>query len=395
MRRGTTTWTVRVTLLALSLLVASATGCGSVTTSRAQPGQRPQTGGPSPGVDPSGSRTDLDPALGLLFGVPVYDGDFADPYVLADNGVFYAYATNTDDANLPVIVTRGGDSGEYVTNAFPSLPAWSTPGQVWAPAVYAHRGRYILYYTTAVTALGRQCVSRAVAPSPTGPFVDDSAGPMVCQADLGGTIDPSVVTDVDGDAWLLFKNDGNCCGQPTSLWSQQLTPDGLGVIGPQHRLLTADQPWEGDLIEAPAMVIDGDDYYLFYSANSWSSTEYAIGYAICTSITGPCTKPYATPWMTSTTFTKGPGGQEFYAAAGQLFLVYHGWERGEVGYPQGQRRLHLDSVRIIGERPVRVGAEQGSLLISVAAGFAVLVLGGAGIAVWTLTQRRRRRPSAR
>ena len=43
------------------------------------------------------------------------------------------------------------------------------------------RRGYVVYYTVREAASGRQCISRAVASSPTGPFLDDSWGPMVCQ----------------------------------------------------------------------------------------------------------------------------------------------------------------------------------------------------------------------
>lgn len=362
---------------ALLSLVVIGLACSTGITTDARPGQRPRTGGPQPGANPAGAPANLDPALGLLVGAPVYDGDFADPYVLVDGGKYYAYATNTKGANLPVIMSSGGGSGQYFEDAFPQLPSWSTPGFVWAPAVYAVAGRYVLYYTTFVNSSKRQCVSRAVASSPLGPFVDDSTEPLVCQTTLGGTIDPSVVADVDGKTWLLFKNDGNCCGIPTSLWTQQLSADGLSVVGDPSTLIAADQPWEGNLIEAPSIVIDKGIYYLFYSANAWDTASYAIGYARCASMTGPCTKPQASPWMSSTVLTKGPGGQEFYSGAGQLFMVYHGWMRDEVGYAAGgERRLYLDSIRIIDGHPERVGAEQAfSVLIfilAVAAALAVL-----------------------
>ncbi len=370
----------------------AATGCGSLVSSQARPGQRPRTGGPAPGA--SGAPTNLDPALGLLLGAPVYDGDFADPYVLVDNGRYFAYATNTKGANIPVLMTSGGGSGQYFGDAFPSLPSWSTPGFVWAPAVYAVAGQYVLYYTTHVNATGRQCLSRAVAPTPVGPFSDTSSQPLVCQADLGGTIDPSLVADPGGQAWLLFKNDGNCCGITTSLWSQELSPDGLSVVGTPAKLLSADQPWEGGLIEAPSMVTNNGTYYLFYSANAWDSENYAIGYATCTSISGPCTKPADSPWMTSTALAKGPGGQEFYAAVGQLFIVYHGWTPGEIGYSNGgERRLYLDSIRIVDGRPIRVGSEQVTFAIVLAVATASLALGivVAFIALVIRHRRRRRR----
>jgi hypothetical protein len=388
---------VALVLVALALIV----GCSADTDpSAARPGQRPRTGGPADdtgsttGTIPTGTvpvegrPTQLDPSGGLLVGTPVYDGDFADPFVLIDAGTNYVYATNTDDANLPVIVSAGGNEGTYYGDAFPQLPAWTTPGFVWAPAVYAHADGYIAYYTTADTASKRQCVSRAVAPSPVGPFVDDSTGPLVCQSDLGGTIDPSIVTDVDGESWLLFKNDGNCCNITTSLWSQKLSPDGLDVVGEPTKLIDADQPWEGNLIEAPSMVIAGGTSYLFYSANAWDTANYAVGYARCESITGPCTKAEG-PWMTSTAFAKGPGGQEFFAKDGFVWMVYHGWERGQIGYPQGQRRLYLDIVQVTDGTPVRVGEETARLAIGLAIGAAVVVI--AGLVAVVVVRRRRRR----
>ena len=42
----------------------------------------------------------------LALGVPIYDGDFADPFMLAVDGTYYAYATSTADQTLPVIVLR-------------------------------------------------------------------------------------------------------------------------------------------------------------------------------------------------------------------------------------------------------------------------------------------------
>ena len=364
-------------------------GCGGpLDPSKAEPGQRPRTGGPNPGAERTdGEATALRPASGLLLGTPIYDGDFADPYVLRVDDTFYAYATNTATANLPVIVVRNSPTARYYGDAFPTLPAWSEPGFVWAPAVLALDDGYVLYYSTRLRGTTTQCISRATAASPLGPFVDDSEGPMVCQRDLGGSIDPSVVTDTDGTTWLLYKNDGNCCGHPTSLWSQELAPDGLSTVGGPNRLLTAEQDWEGGLIEAPSMIIDGGTYYLFYSGNAWDSEQYGIGYAVCESVTGPCRRPDDSdePWMGSTTFARGPGGQEFFSALGDVWMVYHGWARGQAGSPDGERRLYVDIVRVRDGVPERVGGRSLATVLALAAG-AVALLVALGIWWW----RRRR-----
>lgn len=392
-------------LLVVVALAVVAAACSPDTSGTARPGQRPRTGGPTDDVVGSGSTppgtapidgrpTPLDPTGGLLVGTPVYQGDFADPFMLVVGDTNYTYATNTDDANLPVIVSTGSDQGTYHTDAFPTLPSWTSPGNVWAPAVYARDDGYILYYVTRDDSAGRQCVSRAVAPTPLGPFVDGSGEAMVCQLDLGGTIDPSIVTDVDGSSWLLFKNDGNCCNITTSLWSQKLSADGLSVVGSPTKLIDADQPWEGSLIEAPSMVIDDGSYYLFYSANAWDTADYAVGYATCSSITGPCTKDPDGPWMSSTVFAKGPGGQEFFGKDGLVWMVYHGWERGEIGYPQGERRLYLDIVQVTDGAPVRVGQEEARLAIVLVVGLAVTLLAFVIVVLVVRLRRRRRRDAA-
>jgi len=49
----------------------------------------------------------------------------------------------------------------------------------------------------------RQCISRAVSDNPAGPFVDERSEPLVCQLELGGSIDPSPFVDADGTPYLL------------------------------------------------------------------------------------------------------------------------------------------------------------------------------------------------
>lgn len=389
--RGGRPWPLaRLARVALAVGVLATACSGSIDpVADARPGQRPQTGGPVDPTAPGGSPTGVDAGEGLLIGTPVYDGDFADPFVLVDDGRYYAYATNTTAAHVPVISSTDGMSGTYHGDALPTLPAWSTTGFVWAPAVRARDGAYVLYYSTLETSSQKMCVSAATATSPLGPFTDTSTAPLVCQTDLGGTIDPSIVTDADGGDHLLFKNDGNSIGATTSLWIAPLSADGRSLTGDAAKLLSADRPWEANLIEGPSMVVDGSTYYLFYSANAWNTESYAVGYAVCASVTGPCTKPAGDrPWMGSTTFARGPGGQEFFGSLGQVWMVYHGWLPGQVGEPGGVRRLYLDSVRIEDGVPVRVGREQATaVLVAGVALVAVLLVGAA----WLGRRHRRRR----
>lgn len=383
---------------------AGATGRAApaaVGAAEATPGQRIPTRGPI-GDDPSTRTTvPLDLVGGLINGTPIFPGDFADPFTLAEPNALYIYSTNTETANVPVTRIDTGNifNGNYLGDALPTLPTWTVKGFQWAPSVWARPdGRFVLYYATAAPPPPagqprRQCISRAVATAPAGPFVDDSTGPMICPLDQGGAIDPSVF--VDGTTpYLLWKADGNCCGLPTTIWSQPLAADGLSTSGAANRLIVNDQAWEGAVVEGPSMVKVGNDYELFYSANNWNSADYAVGIALCTSIAGPCTKPLDHAWMTSAEDYTGPGGQEFFDNPGGVWMVHHGFLPGQAGTPGGQRRLYLDLLAYHGSDPIpdRIGAERAwSEVLRFAAGVLVLVVAMIVVVVLVVRRRRRRR----
>ena len=80
--------------------------------------------------------------------------------------------------------------------------------------------------------------------------------------------------------------------EPTKIWVQQLAGSGTSFApgSTPHALLATSAAWEGNVIENPSMVRWNGKLYVFYSANEWVSANYAIGYAECASVLGPCTK---------------------------------------------------------------------------------------------------------
>ena len=278
---------------------------------------------------------------------PVHAADFADPFVLRTAGRYYAYATNVGDINVQVMSSPDLVRWEHLGDALPEVPAWASSGFTWSPSVLERHGRYVLYYTVRHRESGLQSISVATGDSPTGPFVDTSSGPFMFQRALGGSIDPSPFVDADGFAYLLWKSDDNALHRPSSLWGCLLADDGLSLAGDPVRLLGHDRGWEVPLIEAPSMVRVHDTYFLFYSANWWESSRYAIGYATSESPLGPCVKATKwRPWMAGDLDAHGPGGQEFFTDGdGQLWMAYHAWMGGSVGYAGGGgRALWLSKV---------------------------------------------------
>jgi beta-xylosidase len=272
------------------------------------------------------------PRLGRVQAVE--DDDVGDPFVLPvtsqTGGVtkttYVLYWTTDWRSNVPTAVSSDHVHWRRVADSLPVLPSWATPSKTltWGPTVQKVGADYVLYFSTRDAATGRQCVGRAGAKTPLGPFTDTSSKPLVCQAALGGDIDPSVVKSSSGTLGLLWKNDGNATKTPVSIWEQPLTADGLSVTGKPTRLLGADQAWENGIIEGPAMLAASKGgWWLFFSGAGWGSTRYDTGVAWCATVAGPCRVASTAPLLVSTPTAVSPGGFDtFVDGAGKLWASY-------------------------------------------------------------------------
>ncbi|PVE09183.1 family 43 glycosylhydrolase [Streptomyces scopuliridis] len=260
----------------------------------------------------------------------VLDRNFPDPDVVKAGDTYHAFATNAEGKNI-----QHGTSMDLVNwsvataDALPAVGSWAMPERslVWAPEVFDNGAGFTLYYVARDRASDKQCIGVAQAASPDRAFRPVGDGPLVCPAGLGGAIDPSSYTE-NGHRYLLWKNDGNCCGQDTWLHLQEVTWDGTRTTADPVRLIRQDRSWEGNVIEAPALVKRAGRYVLFYSADHYGDDRYKTGYAVADSLTGPYTKA-AAPLMTTDSFSgtvHGPGGQDVVTGPdGRDLIVFHGW----------------------------------------------------------------------
>lgn len=311
-------------------------------------------------------------------GVP-YTGEFASPQVLVDGGRYYAVATNEDGNNLPAMssddlrtwVPRAPlpDYAQYrnwslFNDALPRPGAWAATRWrdgarrygVWAPAIARMGGRYVAAYAAVVSwKKMRLCVSLAYADHPEGKYTDAGTKPLVCSSDPRGSIDPDLIT-VGGKNYLIWKNAGVKGSTPTTTWIRQLDGRASGfAAGSKARLLLkTSQAWEGNVTEAPDMIGYGGRFYLFYSGNAYTTRSYATGYAICTKVTGPCSRPTSKPLLRTNKVVVGPGGAApFRDLQGRLRLAYHAWSGAEVGSGTPgicgtcpPRRLHVATLAV-------------------------------------------------
>lgn len=263
--------------------------------------------------------------------VPVVDDDFPDPDVLEVDGTYYAYATNYGNRNVRVATSSDLQTWELEpVDALPQLPRWVVPGKTWAPEVTRRDdGTFVMYPTATNFSPTLQCIAVATAEDPMGPFEVVGEEMLVCPEDEGGAIDAATFVDTDGTTYLLYKNDGNCCGYDTWLYAAPLAADLLSLAGEPVRLLKQDLPWEGDLVEAPTMLLRDGTYVLLYSANGYYGEQYAVGFATAPSVTGPWTKdpePLLSTDLADGRLT-GPGGQDVVTTPeGDDLLVFHAWD---------------------------------------------------------------------
>jgi arabinan endo-1,5-alpha-L-arabinosidase len=320
-----------VGLVACTALVA---GCGGGSDSA----DRPST---SPASDKAGAAAPT----------PVIDQNFPDPDVLHVGDTYYAYATQSQDNSTNIQMATSKDLKTWTvadTDPLPKLPAWATNGRTWAPDVSAAGKGFVMYFTARSVEPDLQCIGVARSTKPDGPFTPVGGRPLVCPAKDGGAIDPASYVEPNGSRYLLWKNDGNCCGKDTWLHLQAMSADGLATAGPARRLVKQDKPWEGQLVEAPTLVRHGTSYVLFYSANDYGGEKYTTGYATAPKLTGPYTKADGPLLTTDNTRVTGPGGQDVLTEpSGTSYIVFHGWDPAVI-----YRGMYVEKLTWKGDVPV-------------------------------------------
>src|SRR3954452_12120349 len=268
-----------------------------------------------------GGGTDDGLPAGPRYSNPVLPGDYPDPSVLRDGSDYWAVTTSGGwRPPFTMLASRDLVNWTVAGSVLRKAPAW-TRGDFWAPEI-VKRGRGYLVYYSARARHGR-CVGVASASRPTGFFRD--RGPVVCSR--VGAIDPLPVYDESGKPFLVWKVDGNSRGRATPIMAARLTPGGLRLSGPKHELFRNDQPWEGGVVEGPAMARHDGKLYMFYSAGTCCgpSCDYVMGVARSPTLLGPWEK-HDGPVLKGDDDFRCPGhGTAVEGPDGSEYLLYHAY----------------------------------------------------------------------
>ncbi len=173
---------------------------------------------------------------------PVHDGPFADPFVLATGGAYYAYGTGTIVDGRAFEVLRSDDLVRW-TSLGGALELLDEPWaqDYWAPEVAEHEGRFFLYYSAGEGDEGH-LLRVAEAERPEGPFRDCG---VVLTPDERFAIDAHPFCDPRDGRWYLFYAHDVLEGERvgTTIAVDRLTTM-TSLAGEPRTLLRASGDWQ-------------------------------------------------------------------------------------------------------------------------------------------------------
>lgn len=264
----------------------------------------------------------------------------ADPTIHNINGKYYLAGTQGGRPAGFTVYESTDMKSWHATDSLPNLSVGSgvygTKG-FWAPQFYPLNGKMAMLYTA------NEQVAIAFADSITGKYVGKNQP-------IDGSehnIDPFLFQDSDGKYYLYHVrfNHGNF------IWVGEYDIENNSIVpGTLKQVFSNDQAWEqtpafpcDPIMEGPTVIKLKDTYYLFYSANHFQSTDYAVGYATAPTPMGPWTKNPNNPIIhQSIVGTPGAGhGDVFIDNSGSYKYVYHIHYSEESVSPRKTRILPL------------------------------------------------------
>jgi len=278
-----------------------------------------------------------------------------DPFVLPAGGQYYVFGSDLwPSKRLPVQVvgslTQTYNKGNWVALTFegmPQRPAWAFDDTLWAPTVGLFASGYVLFFSAHYGSTARQCIGRAFASAPGGPYVPEGA-PFNCGLDgYRGALDPSLFQGPNGQWYLhaaFADTEAPIYGIPLDAYAN--------AAGAPSLVLGKSFPWEGRFIENPSMTYDWttNTYLLAYSAGDWWTPSYVTGLARCGTPLGPCSSNPGGPWLVSGSGRTGVGGLSFfYSYDGGTKAVYASFAAGSEG--AGQDRAGTVASVALGNAP--------------------------------------------
>ncbi|QES88645.1 glycoside hydrolase family 43 protein [Rhizosphaericola mali] len=247
----------------------------------------------------------------------VTDKYTADPAALVDNGTLYVFAGH-DEALDNKEFYEMHEWLVYSTKDLKTWTAYPSPLNVkafswakddaWASQVIKRNGKYYWYVAISHGTIHGKSIGVAVSDNPVGPY-KDALGKALITNDMTketniswDDIDPTVIVDKDGQAWLIWGN--------TKCYYAKLKPNMIELDGP---IGVFDLP---HYTEAPWINYRNGWYYLSYA----SGFPEKIVYAMSKNVTGPWTYMGILNELAGNSNTNHQAIVDF---KGKTYFIYH------------------------------------------------------------------------
>ena len=288
----------------------------------------------------------------LAAGAQAREVDVHDPVMAKEGDTYYVFSTGP---GITFYSSTNMTDWRPEGRVFKGQPAWAKRAaptfgdHIWAPDVQHHNGKYYLYYS--VSGFGKNTsgigvtVNKTLNPrSPDYRWEDQG---MVLQSvpgrDNWNAIDPNIVEDGNGGAWMAFGSfwSGVKLVKLNEAWTGLAEPQQWHSIAARERpAFTPDDSAGPAQIEAPFVFRKGDYYYLFVSFGLCCQKEkstYHVMVGRSRAVTGPYLDRDGKDMMrgggslviAGDKDWKGVGHNSAYSMDGKDYMVLHAYETAD------------------------------------------------------------------
>jgi arabinan endo-1,5-alpha-L-arabinosidase len=291
-----------------------------------------------------------------------------DPSIIKQGDTWYLFTTTppvplTPD-QFPIRCSEDLSRWKACGYVFFEIPAWikklsPKTKELWAPDISFFDGKFHLYYAYSAFGVNTSGISlltsKTLNPqSPDYRWTDEGLVLQSSAEDDFNAIDPNLILDEKGQAWLSFgsfwsgikmqkldRKTGKLSAEDTKIYSLATRSKPAHFDPPKPGL-----PPDYQAIEAPFIVHHGDYYYLFVSFDlccRGTKSNYRIMVGRSHEVTGPyldgagnkMSEGAARPPLSANQKWLGPGGESILLQKDGDIIVYHAYD-AKTGVPSLQ-----------------------------------------------------------
>jgi len=280
--------------------------------------------------------------------------DVHDPAMARQGDTYYLYSSGP---GITFYSSRDMKAWRRRGRIFLENPTWAKGvasrfnGHVWAPDIVFHQGRYYLYYAVSSPGQNSSAIGVTVNQTldPDSPEYKWEDHGIVLRSvpgrDLWNAIDPNIIVDESGTAWMDFGSfwSGIKLVKLDASWMAPAEPQEWHSLAKRERSVLVDDDVPGPAeIEGPFIFKKGDYYYLFVS---WGlccrgkDSTYKIMVGRSRDVRGPYVDKDGrnlahgggSLLLEGDKDWPGRGGNSVYTFDGKDYLVFHAYEAADNG----------------------------------------------------------------